>query len=210
MPFLNPNRWLQHYPSEIDSTYDYPQKNLASLLLESSQKFPENIAIHFMGKELTYKELLQDVYRFSKALTELGLKKGDRVAIMLPNCPQAIIAYYGALLVGAIVVQVNPMYTERELEHQLQDSESIMIITLDLLSNKVAKVKAKTNLNEIIVTSIKDYLPFPQNMLYTLKLAFQAQDKLQRAKDIHFWKEMMTNAVDTIDLIHPLLMKHFL
>src|SRR5690606_18843787 len=101
-----------------------------------------------------YRDLLKDVYRFARVLMELGVRKGDRVSIMLPNTPQAVIAYYGALFAGAIVVQTNPMYMERELEHQLKDSGAETIICVDLVFDKVKKVLDKTPLKRVIVTSI--------------------------------------------------------
>lgn len=95
-------------------------------------------------------------------LLSLGIQKGDRVSIMLPNCPQAVIAYYGVLFSGGIVVQTNPLYTERELEHLLHDSGATIIITLDMLYPAAYKMKALSNIRHIIATSIKDYLPFPK------------------------------------------------
>src|SRR5690606_31169652 len=109
-------------------------------LLRSAWEFPERDAITFLGKRINYRQLLEDVYRFAHVLTDLGVRKGDRVSIMLPNTPQAVIAYYGALFAGAVVVQTNPMYVERELVHQLTDSGAETIICLDLVFNKVKNV----------------------------------------------------------------------
>ncbi len=94
------------------------------------------------------------------------MQKGDRVAIMLPNCPASVIGYYGALLAGAVVVQTNPLYTERELEHQLADSGAETILVLDQLFPRVWNVRGKTSLRRIITVSLKDDLPFPKNVLY--------------------------------------------
>ncbi|MEW9032737.1 MAG: AMP-binding protein, partial [Planifilum fimeticola] len=132
--------WHQHYPEEVPATLEYPEAYLTDFLLESAREFPKRDAIQFMGKRITYQELLEDVYRFAHALTELGVRKGDRVSIMLPNTPQAVIAYYGALFAGAVVVQTNPMYMERELKHQLSDSGAETIICVDLVFDKVKKV----------------------------------------------------------------------
>ncbi len=109
-------------------------------------------------------------YRFANALKELGVSPGDRVSIMLPNCPSAIIAYFGTLMMGGIVVMTNPLYVERELVHQLSDSGATVIVTLDLLFDRVQKAKGKTPIRHVIVTSIKDYLPFPKNVLYPIKM----------------------------------------
>jgi long-chain acyl-CoA synthetase len=162
--------WLRHYPQEVAPTYDYPQCNVARLLIDSAAKFPKYPALYFLGKTISYEQLLEASYRFASALKGLGVKKGERVAIMLPNCPSAIIAYFGTLMHGAIVVQTNPLYVERELEHQLRDSGAVIMVTLDLLFERVGKVKAKTDLRHTIVTSIKDYLPFPKNVLYPIKV----------------------------------------
>src|ERR1700737_4376026 len=111
--------WLRHYPQEVAPTYEYPQGNVARLLIDSAAKFPKHPALYFFGKTISYEQLLEASYRFAGALKRLGVKQGERVAIMLPNCPSAIIAYFGTLMHGAIVVQTNPLYMERELEHQL-------------------------------------------------------------------------------------------
>ncbi|TSB45983.1 long-chain-fatty-acid--CoA ligase [Alkalicoccobacillus porphyridii] len=162
--------WLEHYPAEVQPSYDYPKQHLARFMIDSAEKYPDQIAIHFLGKKLTYKQLLDSTYRMANSLLTLGVQKGDRVAIMLPNCPQAVISYYGALLTGAVVVQTNPLYTERELKHQLTDSGSEYLITLDILSKRVNNVLPETDVKHTIFTSIKDYLPFPKNVLYPLTL----------------------------------------
>lgn len=160
--------WLKHYPAEVPPTFDYPKQNLAHFLKESAQTYPKHIALDFLGKKISYRELLDSAYRFANTLIRLGVRKGNRVAIMLPNCPQTVIAYYGTLLMGGVVVMTNPMYTPRELEYQLKDSGATVIVTLDLLFDRVYQVKEKAEIRQIIVTSIKDYLPIPQNWLYPL------------------------------------------
>jgi long-chain acyl-CoA synthetase len=162
--------WLRHYPNEVAPTYDYPKHNLAKLLIDSAHKFPQHPALYFMGKTIRYESLLKLSYRFANGLKNLGVQKGDRVAIMLPNCPQTVIAYFGVLMLGAVVVQTNPTYMERELEYQLSDCGATILVTLDLLYSRVSKVMSKTKLKHIAVTSIKDYLPFPKNLLYPIKV----------------------------------------
>lgn len=163
-------RWLKHYPQEVPASYQYPKHNLAKLLLHTAAKFPKHPAIYFLGKTVTYEELLDAAFRFANGLRRIGITKGDKVAVMLPNCPQAVIAYYGALMIGAVVVQTNPLYVERELEYQLNDAEASVIVTLDILFKRVYRVRTKTSLETIIVTSIQDFLPFPKNKLYPLAL----------------------------------------
>lgn len=148
---------------------EYPDISLYLLLEQAEKNFPNNVATIFMGGKLTYRQLKERVDRFAAALHDLGVKKGDRVAIILPNCPQGVISYYAVLKLGAVAVQTNPMYMERELSHQLKDSGAETVIFLDLVWPKLAKVKGDTYLKNFIVTSIKDYLPFPLNILYPFK-----------------------------------------
>lgn len=158
--------WLASYPVEVSHKLSYPDIPLYELLLQTAQAHPDTPAIFFMGKEMTYAQLLEDCYRFANALQQLGVTKGDRIAIMLPNIPQSVIAYYGALLAGAIVVQTNPLYTERELLHQMSDSGAKVIVCLDLLYPRVKRIKQDTMLQQLIVTGIKDYLPLAKKLFY--------------------------------------------
>ncbi|MCM3271959.1 AMP-binding protein [Paenibacillus elgii] len=174
---LSDKPWLRHYPVEVPSTCEYPKQNLAHFLVQTASDYPNHTALYFLGKKITYRQLLHSAYRFANALANLGVRRGDRVAVMLPNCPQAVIAYYGTLLMGGIVVMTNPMYMPRELEYQMKDSGAHVIVTLDLLYERVAKVVPLTGIKHVIVTSIKDYLPFPKNVLYPLKAK---KDNLKR------------------------------
>ncbi|MFD1706361.1 long-chain-fatty-acid--CoA ligase [Siminovitchia sediminis] len=158
--------WLDLYPDAIPHALEYERKTVQQFLTDAANQYPEKTAIHFMGKKLTYLELYESALKMAHYLLGLGVKKGDRVAIMLPNTPQAVISYYGILYAGAIVVQTNPLYTERELEYQMRDSGAKMIIGLDLLYPRIAKVMDSTNLQHVIVTAVKDYLPFPKNVIY--------------------------------------------
>lgn len=171
-----PRPWLRHYPKEIAHSLVYPNDSIVQFLLNAVNKFPDHTAIHFLGKTMTYRELHTDAVRLASGLISLGIAKGDRVAIMLPNCPQAVVAYYGILLAGGVVVQTNPLYVERELQHQLLDSGAVGIITVDLLYDRLSRVRGEQPeigplplLQHIVVTSIKDGLPFPKNMLYPIK-----------------------------------------
>lgn len=163
------NVWLQHYPKDALFHYDYPKHNLACILTNSAERYPDQPAIEFFGKKWTYKQLTEQCSRFANALIALGINKGDRVAVMLPNCPQAVISYYGILMAGAIVVETNPLYTERELEHHFADSGAAAVITLDLLLQRVRAVKPICKVQHILITSIVDFLPFPKNVAYRFK-----------------------------------------
>lgn len=158
--------WLRMYPKSIPTKLQYETRTVQSYLIDTARKFPEKVAIHFMGKEMTYQELYESVLKMANYLKEIGVKKGDRIAIMLPNCPQYVISYYASLVAGAVVVQTNPLYTEREIEYQMKDSSAKAIITLDILYPRISKVIKQTKLEHVVVTAIKDYLPFPKNLIY--------------------------------------------
>ncbi|UOE96527.1 long-chain-fatty-acid--CoA ligase [Alkalihalobacillus sp. LMS39] len=158
--------WLNHYPEEIPETIAYEDRTLFSYLKEAAEETPDKKLLHFLGKELTFHEVYTQSKQFANQLSSIGVKKGDKVAIMLANTPQSVICYYGALMIGAVVVQTNPLYVEREIEHQLNDSGAKVIVCLDLVYSRVAKVRENTPLEYVIVTGIKDYLPFPKNLIY--------------------------------------------
>ncbi len=186
-------RWHVHYPDEIPKSIDYDEKPLYSYLEESASKFPKKKALYFMGKEMDYEELFNQAKQFANYLQSIGLEKNDKVAIMLPNCPQSVISYYGILMAGGIVVQTNPLYTERELEYQVRDSETKVIICLDVLLPRVTKVQGKTDIKHKIVTGIKDYLPFPKNLIYPFiqKREYNMVVKAEESNDTHLWQNIM-------------------
>lgn len=158
--------WLQYYPKEIPPHLSYSEKPLHDYLKRAADEFPDKAAVYFLGKEFTFHYLYLSARRLAAYLQDIGLVKGDRVAIMLPNVPQAVISFYGVLMAGGVVVQTNPLYTERELQYQMKDSDAKIIITLDILFPRVSKIKSQTSLQHIIVTAIKDFLPFPKNLIY--------------------------------------------
>ncbi|WP_308216565.1 AMP-binding protein [Pseudalkalibacillus decolorationis] len=158
--------WLNNYPKEIPHEVEIDNKPLQFYLADAARRNPTKPALYFLGKRMTYGEVYDSALKLANQLKSLGLNKGERVAIMLPNSPQSVISYYAVLIAGGIVVQTNPLYKERELEHQLVDSGAKIIIGLDLLFPKVEAVRKRTSLKHVIVTGVKDYLPFPKNLLY--------------------------------------------
>jgi len=146
--------WLRHYPAEVPASCDYPRCNLAEFLTQAANEYPDNQAIDFMGKTFAYREFHGLALRFASALKSLNVEKGDRVAIMLPNCPQIVVSFFGTLMIGAIAVMTNPLYTEREIQHQLKDSGAKVILTMDAFLPRVLAVMEQTDLKQVIVTSI--------------------------------------------------------
>ncbi|WP_018085837.1 AMP-binding protein [Desulfurispora thermophila] len=138
----------------VDWNITIEPKSLPSLLKSSAQNYPDNVAIIFYDEKITCAQLDKYVKRVASALYEMGLRKGERVSLMLPNCPDFVISYYAVLTVGGIVVNTNPMYVEREIEYQVNDSGSKMIITLAGLYPRVKYIKPNTGLEKVILTSL--------------------------------------------------------
>lgn len=191
-------KWHTHYPQEIPITIDYDRKPLHKFLEESTEQYNDMKALHFMGNEMSFNELYIEAKKMANYMQGLGLQKGDRVAIMLPNCPQAVISYYATLMTGAIVVQTNPLYKERELDYQLNDSGCTIIICLDILLPLVASVRKQSSIKHTIVTSIKDYLPFPKNLIYPFiqKRQYDVVVKVEHSEDTHIWSSVIRESSD--------------
>ena len=151
--------WLSSYPPGVPTSYDFPTFALTRLLDDAAGSFPGHVALAFLGAKTTYQELKSQVDLFAGALAGLGVTKGDRVALVLPNCPQNVIAFFATLRLGAVVVEHNPLYTEAELTHQLADCGAKVVVCLDRVYQTVAKVKKNTALQHVITTSLIDYLP---------------------------------------------------
>ncbi|MEW6554507.1 MAG: long-chain fatty acid--CoA ligase [Actinomycetota bacterium] len=153
--------WLQNYDFFVPESIRYPRIPLYQLLELTCVKYDENVATIFFDRKLTYGELRDNVRRMATALKGMGVRKGDRVALMLPNCPQFIVSYYGVLEAGATVVNVSPLHVERELDYEFNDSGAETLIYLDLFDERIQNVKGSTPLKRLIVTSITDYMETP-------------------------------------------------
>ena len=161
--------WLEHYEPGVPKELHYPLAPIHALLEGAAKRAPNRTAIEFMGYRLTYAQLWAQAQRFAAALQAVGVRKGERVAIQLPNCPQQVIAFYGSSLVGAVVVNTSPLYVARELEHQLADSGAETLVTLNLFEPRYREVAERVPVKRVIVTSMSDALPFPKNLLYPVK-----------------------------------------
>ncbi|OGD47128.1 long-chain fatty acid--CoA ligase, partial [Candidatus Bathyarchaeota archaeon RBG_13_46_16b] len=151
--------WFRSWPEGVPRSIEYPEASLSDLLKSKAEKYPSKTAILYFDKPMTYRELDLASDRFATALSDLGVRKGDKVALFLANMPQFVIAYYGVLKIGAIETAISPLYKEREVEHQLSDSEAETIVVLDVLYPIVRNVMDKTKLKRVIVASLKDYMP---------------------------------------------------
>lgn len=188
--------WLASYPKEVPHSIELPEIPVHQFLTQAFESMPNKVAIHFMGREVTYKELYESALKFANYLRSLGVEKGDRVAIMLPNCPQAVIAYYGTMYAGGVVVQTNPLYTERELQYQMADSGAKVILVMDILYPRAMKILHETKIENVIVSGIKDYLPFPKNLVYPFiqKKQYGFSVKVEHSGTNHLFTEIMKMA----------------
>jgi long-chain acyl-CoA synthetase len=164
--------WLKQYDEGVPHTLEYPKVPLHWFLEESARKYPQTIATILPGKfgdtKLTYRELNGLANRLANALIDLGLKKGDRVALYMPNCPQFVIAYAAILKAGGIVVATSPLYSAREVEHQFNDSEAETVIVLSLYYGMVKQVQPRTKVKTVIVSNIKEHLSGIDKLLFGL------------------------------------------
>ncbi|KGK90896.1 AMP-dependent synthetase [Desulfosporosinus sp. HMP52] len=142
--------WLQSYPTYVNPNLDYPAKTLGQMFDETVEKMPDTLAIIFEGREITYKEFGDQVNRFATALADMGIVKGERVGLMGPNCPQWETAFFALLKLGAIVVQTNPMYVEREIAYQMNDAGATSIIVFEPLYPRVKNIIQNTSLKNVI------------------------------------------------------------
>src|SRR4030042_4652503 len=149
--------WLKYYPKGCPSEVNVPEISVPELFDRMADKYADKTALIFYGKKISYAKLKELVDRFATALADLGVVKGDTVALYLLNCPQYVIAYFAALKVGAKVTPISPVYTSKEVKHQLEDSEAGTVICQDILYDNVAKTGL--TLKNVILTNIAEYLP---------------------------------------------------
>ena len=158
--------WLKHYQSGVPHEFAGLELSLPALLERSAKHFGSRPALDFLGHRQTYRQLWANVQHFAAGLQRLGSEPGERVAIMLPNTPQFVVAFFGASLAGAIVVNVSPLSTPAELRQQLGDAGASTLVILDSFYPRFAEIEAQVSVRRVIVTGIQDALPFPKNLLY--------------------------------------------
>ncbi|MGC4122666.1 MAG: long-chain fatty acid--CoA ligase [Myxococcales bacterium] len=169
--------WTKHYDPGVPSRIEHRSLGLHQLLPRAAEAFPQRdalvLAVHAAGhvftSRTTYAELAAEVHRCAASLQRLGVVKGDRVALYLPNCPQFVVTYCAALQVGAIAVPFNPLYSPREVESQLADCGAKVMVALDRFYPNVQKVRAHTKLERVVVTSVKEYFQPVVKLLYWAK-----------------------------------------
>jgi len=161
--------WVQNYDPGVPPAVGPVEDSLPRLLLQAAAKTPQAPALAFFGRIFTYRELSEQAARLAQAFKTLGLNPGDRLGLMLPNCPQLVTAYHAALRLGAVVVMLNPLLSPKELAYQLADSGARHLVVLDHFWPQVEEVQGSLDLSQVIVTSLTDALPWPLSWLYPFK-----------------------------------------
>jgi long-chain acyl-CoA synthetase len=192
--------WLKFYDEGVPHTLEYPRVPLHWFLEESARKHPETLASIMPGKfgetTLTFKEINALANKLANALIDLGVKKGDRVAVYMPNCPQFMIAYYAILKAGGVVVATSPLYSPREVEHQLNDSGTETIILLSMFYPIVKGVRSKTRLKNVIVTNLKEHLGGLDRLLFTLVMEKKGGHRVDLAEGDIWMKDLLEQYPD--------------
>ncbi|MCP4114532.1 MAG: long-chain fatty acid--CoA ligase [Desulfobacteraceae bacterium] len=165
--------WVRSYGEGVSRNLDYEAITMSDVLKRSTSSFPKAKSLEFAGNRISFKAFDEQVNQVANGLIAMGVAKGDRVALLLPNIPQVAVATYATWRIGGVVVMNNPLYTDAELEHQLKDSGATVLIALDLLVPRMLKLRPKTGIKTVIVAHIRDYLPFPKKQLFP----FVAKDK---------------------------------
>jgi long-chain acyl-CoA synthetase len=199
--------WLAHYEEGTPAQVEIPGYPITQDLIENARRYPDHPALIYgsvveplgnllLDRTISFRQLCDLTTRFAAGLQALGVEKGDRVVIHLPNCPQFIIAYYATLMIGAVAVPSNPEYVARELKYQLDDSGAETIVTLSLTYPTVKQIRAKTPLKRVVVVNVKEYFPGLLRFLFTAfreKKEGHAQD-ISGDADTHWFQGVLKNA----------------
>jgi long-chain acyl-CoA synthetase len=192
--------WLRFYQQGVPAEIEVPVVPLTRLLDDAVASFPRQTALAFLGWSATYRKLGRDVDRLAGALRALGVHRGDRVALILPNCPQQVIAFYAVLRRGAVVVEHNPLYTASELQYQLADSGAKVAIVLDRMYPTVAAARRGTDVEHVIVTSLMEYLPASKRLALKLPVERAAEARAELSGEVPeeapvlFFQDLLKNS----------------
>ena len=189
---MNERSWLKRYDEGVPKHIEYPAIPLFKLLEEAAEKYPNRPCTIFKGAVITYQEMNQLTDRLAAGLAEIGIKKGDRVGIFMPNIPQFVLAYFAILKAGAIVVATNPLYTSREIEHQVNDAGIEIMLVMSSFYKLLKETQPRTKIRTLIVTNIKEALPSTTRLLFTLAMEKKGGHKVELAQGDFWMKDLIT------------------
>ena len=182
--------WYKSYAQGIPRQIEYERTPMTQALARTARELPDMTALVFVDSKITYRQLDGMANRFANALIDMGVKPGDKVAMLMPNMPQLVAAVYGAWRAGAVVVMNNPLYTDVELEYQFNNSESTFLVAMDLISPRMIALRPKTKIKNLVVAHIRDHLKFPKKQL----LPIVAKDKhrnIPPTPNVHEWMDLL-------------------
>ena len=201
--------WVRFYEEGVPHSIDYPDCTLPELFDRTVARFPKRVALRFFldprlpVPSLTYEQLQEATLRFATALYQLGVRKGDRVGLMLPNCPEFVIALYGALRLGAIPVNTNPMYVAREMREQFQDCGCETVILLDQFVPRLRTTQAATSVRRVIVVDLTENLPWAAKLLARFAQRRRGERvRVRREADVSFFHELVRSHPPTPPDVH--------
>jgi len=194
--------WHKSYVTGIKPFLDFDRCTISEFLSRNAEKYPSKPALIFMGRKMSFSEIDSLSSRFAQALQGIGVEKGDRVALLLPNVPQIVISYFGIWRVGATAVPINPLYSDREIEHQLSMSGATVLITLDLLASRMLALKQKVGLQSIITCHINDYLPFPTKQIFPI-LKKDMYASYRKSPGYYQFLDLMKRTAPAVSVTYP-------
>ncbi len=204
--FTPPRPWLSSYAEGVPETIELPGGSLYDLVEESVARYPENVALEFFGRTTTYAELGEQILRAAEGLRVLGVQKGDRVALVLPNCPQHVAAFYAVLRLGAIVVEHNPLYTPRELRHQFEDHGAKVAIVWNNVVKQVQDFPADVAVDTIVSVDVTRAMPFGTRALLRLPIARARESRAALTTTVRGtlpWEKLLENRPVDAHIVRP-------
>ncbi len=193
--FIMERPWLKSYAPGIPESLKYEVITVVDGMERTCDEFPDTDALIFVDAKITYTQLRSMINIFANALIDMGVKPGDKVAMLLPNVPQIVIASYAAWKIGAVVVMNNPLYSDRELEYQLNNSGSTVLVCLDLLGPRMIDLMPKTPVQKIVIAHIRDHLSFPKKQLLPI-VARDKHRKIPKTENVFEWSDLLKKYPD--------------
>jgi long-chain acyl-CoA synthetase len=185
--------WLGKYDPGVPHHIDYPDIPLFQLLEQTARKYPDAPCTIFKGAKISFREMNEITDRLAAGLADLGVKKGDRVGIFMPNTPQFVMAYFGTLKAGGVVVATNPLYSQREIEHQVNDAGIEIMLVMSNFYNLIKEVQPKTKIRKVVVTNLKETLPPILSFLFTLTREKKGGFRIQLAEGDVWMQDLIGN-----------------
>ncbi len=190
-----PTPHTKFYPDGVDFDLEYPRVTMVGYLLESVARYPDLVAIEYYGRTYKYREFYEMIRDTAKSLRAQGVKPDDKIAICMPNTPQAVMMFYAANMIGAIAALIHPLSAENEIEHYINESGATFLLTLDLVYDKIHNIVDKTCVNKIVVASVGESLKNIKKFLYKFK-SRGTVPKIELTDDIMTWKEFINYGYD--------------